>query len=113
MKKPASLTSALLLSALVYPGLGQMAQGRKRPGQIIVALTSVILLLFLYEFYQAIMQSLPVIEAMNRGELSNFEATEKIMLSLGDGKVVQYTVLLLLCWGISVGEILYSAFRKK
>ncbi len=109
MKKTASLFAALMLTAFVYPGLGQLAQGRKKLGKVIIALTSLILILFFYEFYQEIMNSMPVIEALNKGKISTLQATESIMLSLGDGKIVEYTIGLFLCWGVSIAEILYRS----
>ncbi|MEI6206361.1 MAG: hypothetical protein WCP20_06240 [Desulfuromonadales bacterium] len=100
-------TTALLLSALVLPGLGQLYLGRKVAGGIILALVNLILLLAFLVLLKGLM---PVIASQIAGGAVSVSPSE-IMKALdgvsGFGKAVLAAFLLV--WAFSVLEILKTA----
>jgi TM2 domain-containing membrane protein YozV len=98
--------SALLLSALVMPGLGQLYLGRKMIGGIIIVLVNLILLLALFVLLRGLS---PVIAAQIAGGAISITPAE-VMKSLdgasGFGKAVLAAFFLV--WTFSVVDILKS-----
>jgi TM2 domain-containing membrane protein YozV len=96
--------SALLLSALVLPGLGQLYLGRKMTGIILIILVNFILLLSLFVLLRGLS---PLIAAQIAGGAISITPTE-VMKSLdntsGFGKAVLAAFFLV--WMFSVVDIL-------
>ena len=96
--------SALLLSALVLPGLGQLYLGRKVIGVILIILVNFILLLSLFVLLRGLS---PLIAAQIAGGAISITPTE-VMKSLdntsGFGKAVLAAFFLV--WMFSVVDIL-------
>ncbi len=96
--------TALLLSALVLPGLGQLYLGRKVAGGIIVVLVNLVLLLALFVLVRGLS---PVIASRIAGGAINITPAE-VMAALdgatGFGKAVLAAFFLL--WTFSLVDIL-------
>ncbi len=96
--------TALLLSALVLPGLGQLYLGRKMIGGILIVLVNLVLLLALFVLLRGLS---PVIAAQIAGGAITITPTE-IMGSLegtsGFGKAVLAAFFIL--WTCSVADVL-------
>jgi len=96
--------SALLLSALVLPGLGQLYLGRKRIGGILIVLVNLILVLALFVLLRGLS---PLIASQIAGGVISITPSE-IMKSLDDtsgfGKAVLAAFFLV--WTFSVVDIL-------
>ena len=101
--------TALLLSALVLPGLGQLYLGRKMVGGILLALVNLVLLLALFVLLRALS---PVIAAQIAGGAISITPAD-IMKSLdgasGFGKAVLGAFFIL--WTFSIVDLL--RFREK
>ena len=101
--------SALLLSALVMPGLGQLYLGRKMIGGILIVLVNLILLLALFVLLRGLS---PVIAAQIAGGAISITPAE-VMKSLdgasGFGKAVLAAFFLV--WAFSVVDILRSEVK--
>lgn len=97
--------TALLLSALVLPGLGQLYLGRKMVGGIIIVLVNLILLLALFVMLRGLS---PVIAAQIAGGAISITPSE-VMKALdgasGFGKAVLAAFFLL--WTFSVIDVLW------
>ncbi len=96
--------SALLLSALVLPGLGQLYLGRKMVGGIIIVLVNFLLLLALFVLLRGLS---PVIANQIAGgavSITPSEVTAAIDGSTGFGKAVLCAFFLL--WTFSVVDVL-------
>jgi TM2 domain-containing membrane protein YozV len=96
--------TALLLSALVLPGLGQLYLGRKMVGGILIVLVNLVLLLALFVLLRGLS---PVIAAQIAGGAITITPSEVITAldgAAGFGKVV----LIAFCavWLFSVADIL-------
>lgn len=101
--------AALLLSALVLPGLGQLYLGRKVVGGIILLLVNLVLLLALFVLLRGLS---PVIAAQIAGGAISITPTEVIKAldgAAGYGKAVLGAFFIL--WTFSVVDILI--FREK
>jgi TM2 domain-containing membrane protein YozV len=96
--------SALLLSALVMPGLGQLYLGRKVIGGVLIVLVNLILLLSLFVLLRGLS---PLIAAKIAGGAISITPSE-VMKSLDDasgfGKAVLASFFLI--WVFSVVDIL-------
>lgn len=96
--------TALLLSALVLPGLGQLYLGRKMAGGILIVLVNVILLLALFVLLRGLS---PVIAAQIAGGAISITPSE-VMKALdgatGFGKAVLAAFFLV--WTFSVVDVL-------
>jgi TM2 domain-containing membrane protein YozV len=96
--------TALLLSALVLPGLGQLYLGRKMIGGVYLVLVNLVLLLALFVLLRGLS---PVIAAQLAGGAISITPSE-VMKSLdgakGFGKAVLGAFFLL--WAFSVVDIL-------
>lgn len=101
--------TALLLSALVLPGLGQLYLGRKAVGGIIIAIVNLILLLALFVLLKGLS---PVIASQVAGGAVTISPAE-VMNALdgmsGFGKAVLAAFFLV--WGWAVVDILN--YREK
>lgn len=101
--------TALLLSALVLPGLGQLYLGRKLVGGILLALVNLVLLLALFVLLRALS---PVIAAQIAGGVISITPSD-VVKSLdgasGFGKAVLGAFFIL--WAFSVVDLL--RFREK
>ncbi len=101
--------SALLLSALVMPGLGQLYLGRKMIGGILIVLVNLILLLALFVLLRGLS---PVIAAKIAGGAISITPAE-VMKSLdgasGFGKAVLASFFLV--WTFSVVDVLRSEVK--
>jgi len=96
--------TALLLSALVLPGLGQLYLGRKITGGIILVLVNLVLLLALFVLLRGLS---PVIAAQIAGGAISITPSE-VMKALdgasGFGKGVLAAFFLI--WAFSVADII-------
>lgn len=96
--------TALLLSALVLPGLGQLYLGRKMVGGIIILFVNLVLLLALFVLLRGLS---PVIAAQLAGGAISITPTE-VMSSLegstGFGKAV--LALFFVLWSFSIVDII-------
>ena len=96
--------AALLLSALVLPGLGQLYLGRKMVGGIILVLVNLVLILALFVLLRGLS---PVIAAQISGGAISISPTE-VMRALegetGFGKTVLAAFFVV--WTYSVVDIL-------
>lgn len=101
--------TALLLSALVLPGLGQLYLGRKMVGGIILVMVNLVLIMALFVLLRGLS---PVIAAQIAGGAISITPAE-VMKSLdgasGFGKAVLAAFFVL--WTFSVVDIL--SYREK
>lgn len=101
--------AALLLSALVLPGLGQLYLGRKMTGGIIIVLVNIVLLLALFVLLRGLS---PVIASHIAGGAISITPSE-VMKTLdgqtGFGKAVLAAFFVV--WAFSIVDIL--RFRDK
>jgi len=96
--------TALLLSALVLPGLGQLYLGRKMVGGIIIVLVNLVLILALFILLRALS---PVIAAQIAGgtiSISPSEVMKGLEGGAGFGKAVLAAFFVV--WTFSVVDIL-------
>ncbi len=96
--------TALLLSALVLPGLGQLYLGRKMAGGIIIVLVNLVLLLALFVLLRGLS---PVIASQIAGGAISITPSEVMTAlegSTGFGKAV--LALFFLLWAFSVIDII-------
>ena len=96
--------TALLLSALVLPGLGQLYLGRKKIGGIIIVLVNLVLLLALFVLLRGLS---PVIASHIAGgaiSISPAEVMKALDGATGFGKMVLAAFFLL--WAFSVVDVL-------
>lgn len=96
--------TALLLSALVLPGLGQLYLGRKMVGGIIIVLVNLILLLALFVVLRALS---PVIASKIAGgaiSISPSDVMKALDGATGFGKAVLAAFFLV--WTFSVVDVL-------
>lgn len=96
--------TALLLSALVLPGLGQLYLGRKMVGGIIIVLVNLVLLLALFVLLRGLS---PVIASHITGgsiSISPAEVMQALEGATGFGKAVLAGFFLL--WTYSVIDII-------
>lgn len=101
--------TALLLSALVLPGLGQLYLGRKMVGGILLALVNLVLLLALFVLLRALS---PVIAAQIAGgaiSITPADVVKSLDGASGFGKAVLGAFFLL--WTFSIVDLL--RFREK
>lgn len=101
--------TALLLSAFVLPGLGQLYLGRKVIGGIIIVLVNVVLILALFVLLRGLS---PVIASKIAGgaiSITPAEVMKALDGATGFGKAVLAAFFLL--WTLSVVDIL--RFREK
>ncbi len=98
--------AALLLSAFVLPGLGQLYLGRKMAGGIIIVLVNIVLLLALFVLLRGLS---PVIASQIAGGAISITPTE-VMKALdgesGFGKAVLAAFFMV--WAFSIVDILRS-----
>ncbi len=96
--------TALLLSALVLPGLGQLYLGRKMVGGIIIVLVNIVLIMALFVLLRGLS---PVIAAQIAGGAISITPSD-VMKSLdgatGFGKIVLAAFFLV--WTFSIVDIL-------
>lgn len=96
--------TAILLSALVLPGLGQLYLGRKVVGGIIIAIVNLILLLALFVLLRGLS---PVIASQIAGGAISISPSEVITAldgASGFGKGV--LAFFFLVWAFSLADIL-------
>jgi TM2 domain-containing membrane protein YozV len=101
--------TALLLSALVLPGLGQLYLGRKMVGGVIIVLVNLVLLLALFVLLRGLS---PVIASKIAGGaiiITPSEVMKALDGATGFGKAVLAAFFVL--WTFSVADIL--RFREK
>ena len=98
--------TAVLLSALVLPGLGQLYLGRKKVGAVLVVLVNLVLLLALFVLLRGLS---PVIAAHIAGGTITISPTE-VMTALEGATAFGKSVLaaFFLLWAFSVVDILRS-----
>lgn len=95
-------TTALLLSALILPGLGQLYLGRKVVG---IALIMAINLLLLLALFVLLKGASPLIAAkVTSGSISATEIATALGGVAGFGKAL--LAVFLLIWSFAVGEII-------
>ena len=97
-------TAALLLSALVLPGIGQLYLGRKAVGGIIVVLVNLLLLLGLFVLLRALSPVIAVQIAGGAVSLSPGEVLKALDKSsaFGRGVLAGYFAL----WAFSLVDII-------
>lgn len=95
------IMKAMLLNALVLPGLGQLYLGRKVTGIAIIMLVNLLLLLALFVILKG---AAPVIAAkMTSGAISTAEVLTALQGVAGFGKTLLATFLLV--WGFALIDI--------
>jgi len=102
--------TALLLSALVLPGLGQLYLGRKVAGGIIIVLVNLVLLLALFVLMRGLS---PVIASRIAGgaiSITPAEVMNALEGTRGFGKAVLTAFVLV--WTYSVADILRFKDKK-
>ena len=102
--------TALLLSGLVLPGLGQLYLGRKMVGGIIIVLVNLVLLLALFVLLRGLS---PVIAAQIAGgavSITPFEVMKAVEGASGFGKAVLAAFFLV--WAFSIVDILRFRLNK-
>ena len=98
--------TALLLSGLVLPGLGQLYLGRKAVGGILIVIVNIILLLALFVLLRGLS---PVIASQIAGGAISISPSEVIKAldgASGFGKGV--LAVFFLVWAFSLADILRS-----
>jgi hypothetical protein len=94
--------TALLLNALVVPGLGQLYLGRKTAGIVIIMLVNLLLLLTLFVLMKGLA---PVIAAKAvSGSISTREIYDALHGAAGYGKALLAGFALL--WSVSIVDII-------
>ncbi len=103
-------TTGAFFSGVVYPGVGQIALGRKGTGVVFIALTTGVLMVILYRiimrFYLAMDRIMPVVEeeALDLSRL--FETF--LRTSPGSWRVeIASVIFFVLCWA---GSILHAYY---
>ncbi len=99
-------TTALLLSALVLPGLGQLYLGRKAAGGIIIVLVNLILLLALFVLLRGLSPIIASKIAAGAVSISPSEAMQALDGASGFGKAVLAAFFFV--WTFSVVDVLRS-----
>jgi len=98
-----------LLSALIFPGLGQLSAGYKKRGWLIILINCVLLYLMMSEIVQ---QAYNVINTMQkRGIALDVEKVSNITSSLIDFSSNSYLNSLLIIIIISWGYAIFDAYR--
>ena len=98
-------TKGALLSALVYPGLGQLLLGARFSGVLFAVLTTTGLLIFIYRLTirisRAMDQILPALTG-NLGDLRKiFAIIDQSTYSDWSGEIISLMVVVI-CWGASI-----------
>lgn len=101
--------TALLLSALVLPGLGQLYLGRKMVGGIIVVLVNLVLILALFVLLRGLSPVIAMQIAGGAVSISPSEVMKALDGATGFGKGVLAAFFVV--WTFSVVDIL--RFREK
>jgi TM2 domain-containing membrane protein YozV len=103
-------TTGAVFSGLVYPGVGQIALGRKTTGVVFIALTTGALVVIFYRIitrvYLAMDQIMPVVEE----EASDFSQLIERFLQTSNGSwrvEIASVIFLVLCWA---GSILHAYY---
>ncbi|HIJ80600.1 MAG TPA: hypothetical protein HPP76_02700 [Desulfuromonadales bacterium] len=97
-------TTALLLSALVMPGIGQLYLGRKALGGIIIVLVNLVLLLALFVLLRALS---PVIAAQISGGAVSISPGEVLAALEGSSLFGKGVLAAFFCiWAFSLADIL-------
>ena len=107
-------TKDALLSALVYPGLGQLVLGSKLSGAFFAVLTTAGLLVIIYRITVRIYHALdPLLSALAENTLNWSKLIEIVNLSPYDSWRVEAIslVFLLSCW-VAAGVHAYLAGQK-
>ena len=107
-------TQGALLSALVYPGLGQLVLGLKISGSLFAALTTAGLLVIIYRLTMRIFDALdPILSSLADNTLNWSKLIGIVNLSPYDSWRVEgiSLVFLLLCW-IVAGLHAYRAGQR-
>lgn len=102
--------TAVLLSALVLPGLGQLYLGRKVLGGILLVLVNLVLLLALFVLLRGLS---PVIAAQIAGDAISITPSEVLKAldgATGFGKAVLAAFFLL--WAFSIVDIVRYKIEK-
>ena len=98
-----------LLSALIFPGLGQLSAGYKKRGWLIILINCVLMYLMMSEIVQ---QAYNVINTMQkRGIALDVEKVSNITSSLIDFSSNSYLNSLLIILIISWGYAIFDAYR--
>lgn len=101
--------TALLLTALVLPGLGQLYLGRKAVGGIILVIVNLILLLALFVLLKGLSPVIASQIAAGAVTISPAEVTKALDSASGFGKAILAAFFLV--WAFSVVDIL--KYREK
>lgn len=102
--------TALLLSTLLLPGLGQLYLGRKIMGGILLVLVNLVLLLALFVLLRGLS---PVIAAQIAGDAISITPSD-VMKALDGAKGFGKAVLaaFFLVWAFSIADILKSKVEQ-
>ena len=107
-------TKGVLLSALVYPGLGQLVLGSRLSGVLFAALSTAALLVIIYRFTIRIFHAIdPVLSSLANNTLSLSKIIEIVNQSSYDSWRVESLSLIFLvsCW-IAAGVHAYFAGQR-
>ena len=104
---------AVLLSALVYPGLGQLVLGSKISGAFFAGLTSAGLAVIIYRLTMRIYRAVdPILASLAENRLTWNKLIEIVNSPYGNWRLETISlVFLLLCW-VAAGVHAYLAGRK-
>ena len=107
-------TQGVLLSLLVYPGVGQLALGLKTSGVLFAVFATAGLLVIIFRMTGRIFQALdPILSSLADNSLNRHTFLEIVSRSSYDSWQIEgiSLVFLLLCW-IAAGVHAYLAGRK-
>ena len=107
-------TKGALISALVYPGLGQMVQGLKWSGVLFASLTTVGLLVIIYRITIRFYLSLDQISTVLTGNLQDLGKIFTILdQSAYSGWSTELSCLLIVavCWVVSIIHAYWAGSR--
>ena len=106
-------TKGVLLSVLVYPGLGQLVLGAKLSGGLFAVLSTAAFLVIIYRFTMRILHAIdPILSSLSSNALSFRKVIDLINQSSYDSWRVETVslIFLLSCW-IAAGAHAYFVGR--
>ena len=104
-------TKGVLLSALIYPGAGQLAQGSKFVGAVFIILTTAGLFLIIYRITKRIVHSVDQLLSMapngSTGISSFFEMISRAPYDSWRIEVISLMIVFS-CWAVSILHAYFS-----
>lgn len=110
-KKPPRLR-ALFLSALIFPGLGQYVQGKKKLGLLIMALTGICIYVVVSQVYAEMNALMAHMEQTGRVDFMSIqEESEKISKQLNNPGFISASYGLAGLWIFSIVEVFRPSLK--